>query len=183
MGGWGGEVRLSTSRDQLMAADDGAERGQGSKPCIVSLATLSHGVPSLSCLSLSSIHPSPAASCTFTYIYQHSASPWLVGLRGCALPAGYAAVCAAAARAFVAAPIFYAFHIVLRRQCMTHTCMCMKCDCGVCTNGLLEKKCVCVGQDGPTPIPHPSLTTTLLTLRPPSYPPPPHTHTSPTLPV
>ncbi len=66
-------LRLSISRDQLMAADDGAERGQGSKPCIVSLALLSRGVPSLSLGPL--LHPSPAASCTFTYIYQHCASP------------------------------------------------------------------------------------------------------------
>lgn len=67
---------LSISRDQLMARDDGAERGQGSKPCIVSVAPCSRGVPSLP-------QPPPlsilAASCTFTYIYQHCAALWLDG--------------------------------------------------------------------------------------------------------
>ncbi|CAB1419923.1 unnamed protein product [Pleuronectes platessa] len=42
-------LRLSISRDQLMAADDRAERGQGSKPCIVSpsLCTPAEFPPSL----------------------------------------------------------------------------------------------------------------------------------------
>lgn len=66
---------LSTSRDQLMAADDRAERGQGSKPCIVSLALLSHGVPSLSLAPLhpSSLHPSnhPSIPCCLLHIYIH----------------------------------------------------------------------------------------------------------------
>lgn len=49
-----------------MAADDGAERGQGSKPCIVSLPSLSRGVP-----SLSRPLPSPSNPCCLLHIYIH----------------------------------------------------------------------------------------------------------------
>lgn len=53
----GGGVSLwqPAQQDQLMAADDGAQRGQGSEPCIVSLEPLSRGVPSL-CQPPASIH-------------------------------------------------------------------------------------------------------------------------------
>lgn len=62
-GGRGGGVLLwlSISLDQLMATDEGAEKGQGSKPCIVSLAPLSRGVPSLSLPPSAIRSPEPPA--------------------------------------------------------------------------------------------------------------------------
>lgn len=61
-GGRGGVLLwLSISLDQLMATDEGAEKGQGSKPCIVSLAPLSRGVPSLSLPPSAIRSPEPPA--------------------------------------------------------------------------------------------------------------------------
>lgn len=65
-----------------MATDEGAEKGQGSKPCIVSLAPLSRGVPSLSLCP-----PLPSVPRSLLHIYIHL-STLCVALfcreRGCA---------------------------------------------------------------------------------------------------
>ncbi|KAI9528861.1 hypothetical protein NQZ68_017461 [Dissostichus eleginoides] len=59
-------LRLSIMRDQLMAEDDGAERGQGSKPCIVSLA------PALPWGSLPTLAPHPPSIPLLPHAHLHT---------------------------------------------------------------------------------------------------------------
>lgn len=106
-------ARLSTSRDQLMVADDGAGRGQGSKPCIVSLALLSQRaspppsplfLPLLLLLHpLGDPHPpllthppTPHPSCCLLHIYIHLSTACVaVAVVAAAAAARRAAACSA----------------------------------------------------------------------------------------
>lgn len=94
------------------------------------------------------------------------------------------AVCAAAARAFPAKPYLQALYIVLKRWCMMHMCICMKCvcECVVRVNRFVSactSVCMCAGQDRashPHPPTPPVLGLPSSPLVPPPIPTTPHTH-------
>lgn len=83
-------TRLSTSRDQLIVVDDGAARGQGSKPCIVSLALLSQRAsPPPPLLLLLFLHPlgDSHPSCRLLCIYIHPSAACVAVAVAAARPA------------------------------------------------------------------------------------------------
>lgn len=181
-----------------MATDEGAEKGQGSKPCIVSLAPLSRGVPSLSLPPSAIRSPEPPAH-LHTFI-NTVCCPVLSGKRlRCTAysqryPCSYCSSCipsnhicklfmlcpgTGACRGCASASNIYAPTIWSSLCVFLHICVCVV----VCTP-------VCYQDKTRPPIPPPPVGIPSSPFMPPPIPITPHpplththTHTSPTLPV